>query len=177
MYAGMFDETQAVAVGLVAPADSCGGGQGSACDLPINGAAAPISPADVIKKSLRVDMFRSPDKSWSARRQRPRPAHTISVQARSDHVANKRQRRRHGNRQFIIGACRDVRRRNGDSGHSSVAAPGAPAQDSGVASRWDYAHRRDGVILAGATSQDFQLPACHGYHPAWAMPEAAGATL
>ncbi len=56
MYAGMFDETQAVAVGLMAPADNCGGGHGRACDLPINGAAAPASPADANKKSLRVDM-------------------------------------------------------------------------------------------------------------------------
>lgn len=63
MYAGMFDEAQAVAVGLADPADSCGGGQGSAWELPISGTAAPTSPADVIKKSLRVDMFPSPNKS------------------------------------------------------------------------------------------------------------------
>lgn len=40
------------------PEESCGGGQGNACDLPVSGIVAPSSPADDIKKSLRVDMFK-----------------------------------------------------------------------------------------------------------------------
>src|SRR5690606_38568090 len=60
MYAGMVDGVQAVAVEPAPPADICGGGQGSACDLANRGAAAPSKPADVIRKSLRVDIRESP---------------------------------------------------------------------------------------------------------------------
>jgi hypothetical protein len=61
MYAGIVDGTHAVAVVLLGPADSSGGGHGRACDRLISGSADPTNPADVIKKSLRVDMFRSPE--------------------------------------------------------------------------------------------------------------------
>ena len=62
----MVDGVQAVAVDPVPPADICGGGQGSACDLASMGAAAPIRPADVIRKSLRVDMLSSPCSGYSS---------------------------------------------------------------------------------------------------------------
>jgi len=62
------------------PEESCGGGQGSACDLPVSGIVAPSSPADVIKKSLRVDMLRSPESARAMRWARVRyHAHYIDV--------------------------------------------------------------------------------------------------
>lgn len=52
------------------PADIWGGGQGSACDRPTSGTAAPSNPADVIRKSLREDILSSPTTN---------PAHYIGV--------------------------------------------------------------------------------------------------
>jgi hypothetical protein len=70
----MVDRTHAVEVDPGAPADICGGGHGKAWDLASNGAVAPSSPADVIKKSLRVDMFQSPENPWcSTTEQNPVP--------------------------------------------------------------------------------------------------------
>lgn len=62
MYSGMVDRTHAVDAAPLPPADICGGGHGNACDLAMSGTVAPNSPADVIKKSLRVDMFPSPER-------------------------------------------------------------------------------------------------------------------
>lgn len=53
----MVDRVQVVDAELDPSADICGGGQGSAWDLLASGAAAPNSPADVIRKSLRVDIL------------------------------------------------------------------------------------------------------------------------
>ena len=56
----MDDGVQVVDVEPAPSADICGGGQGSACDLANRGAAAPSKPAEVIRKSLRVDILESP---------------------------------------------------------------------------------------------------------------------
>jgi hypothetical protein len=68
MYAGAVERSQA-AEKLVESTLSCAGGQGSASERPINGTAAPINPAEVIKKSLRVAMFTSPGKAQAAIRE------------------------------------------------------------------------------------------------------------
>lgn len=60
MYAGMVDGVQGVDAVAAPSAVICGGGHGNACDLASSGAAAPSKPADVIRKSLRVDMLKSP---------------------------------------------------------------------------------------------------------------------
>lgn len=92
MYAGIVDGTHAVAVALLGPADSCGGGHGRACDRPTSGSADPTNPADVIKKFLRVDMFRSPE--GPSVRQTRALQHTISVHVECGYVSIRRQKQR-----------------------------------------------------------------------------------
>lgn len=59
-YAGIVVGTHAVVAELVPPADIWGGGHGRDWVLPMSGTAAPRIPAEVTRKSLRLDMFTSP---------------------------------------------------------------------------------------------------------------------